>query len=57
MEIMISDKVLDTVCNALTASKQSLKKQLLKADAETKREVLKHQLTDVDEALRIFTRQ
>jgi predicted nucleic acid-binding protein len=57
MEIMISDKVLDTVCNALTASKQSLKKQLLKADTETKREVLKHQLTDVDEALRIFTRQ
>ena len=54
MEIMISDKILDTIYNSLTASKQSLKKQLLKADTETKREVIKSQLAEVDEALDIF---
>ena len=54
MEIMISDKILDTIYNSLTASKQSLKKQLLKADTETKHEVIKSQLADVEEALKVF---
>ena len=57
MEIHVSDKIIDTIYNSLTASKQSLKKQLLKADTETKREVIKSQLSDVDEALGIFTQQ
>lgn len=56
MEIKVTDKVIETICNSLTASKQGLKKQLLKADTETKREVLKHQLAEVEEALSIFTR-
>ena len=54
MEIFVSDKITDTVYNALIASKQSLKKQLLKADTETKREVIKSQLADIEEALSIF---
>ena len=54
MEIHVSDKIIDTIYNSLTASKQSLKKQLLKADTETKREVIKSQLADIDEALKVF---
>lgn len=54
MGIEVSENIIDTVCNSLRASKQDLKRQLLKADTETKREVIKQQLAEVDEALRAF---
>lgn len=54
MGIEVSENIIDTVCNSLRASKQDLKRQLLKADTETKREVIKQQLAEVDEALRSF---
>ena len=54
MEIKVSEKTLETIYNSLTASKQSLQKQLLAADTKTKREVIKSQLADVEEALKLF---
>ncbi len=58
MEIQISQDVLDTVCNSLRASKQSLRNQLARLDEgaykKGKREILEHQLADVEEALRVF---
>ena len=54
MGIEVSENIIDTVCNSLRASKQSLKRQLLKADTENKREVIKQQIAEVDEALRVF---
>ena len=54
MELKVTDKIIETVCNSLIASKQSLKTQLLKVDTETKREVIKSQLSDIEEALKIF---
>lgn len=54
MEIKVTDKVIDTVCNSLVASKQSLRTQLRLEINETKKEILKHQLAEVEEALSIF---
>ena len=56
MEIKVSENVIETVINSLRASKQSLKKQLLTADTETKREIIKSQLAEVEEALNVFDR-
>ena len=51
----ISQEVIDTVCNSLRASKYSLQKQLCNVErASNKEEILKHQLADVEEALKIF---
>lgn len=55
MEIQISQEVIDTVCNSLRASKQSLIRQLAKANADQRRtDIISSQLNDVAEALRIF---
>ena len=55
MEIQIDQSVIDTVCNSLRASKQSLRNQKANATAgSTKEEIIKHQLADVERALEIF---
>lgn len=55
MEIQIDQKVIDTACNSLRASKQSLIQQLAKANADQRRtDIISSQLNDVTEALRIF---
>lgn len=56
MDIMINHEVIDTVCNSLRASKQSLGAQLAKATEENKKEILESQLAEVEEALNIFTK-
>lgn len=58
MEVVVSNKVINTVCNSLRASKQSLRNQLIGlADGrykKGKKEILENQLADVEEALRVF---
>ena len=55
MEIEITQDVIDTVCNSLRASKQSLTRQLAKANEEGKStSIIAHQLNDVERALEIF---
>ena len=55
MEVQIDQKVIDTVCNSLRASKQSLITQLAKANADQRRtDIISSQLNDVVEALEIF---
>lgn len=57
MEIQIDQKVIDTVCNSLRASKQSLTMQLAKANANADQrriDIISSQLNDVKEALRVF---
>ena len=55
MEIQINQEVIDTVCNSLRASKQSLITQLAKANADQRRtDIISSQLNDVVEALEIF---
>jgi LPS O-antigen subunit length determinant protein (WzzB/FepE family) len=53
MEIQINQEVIDTVCNSLRASKQSLRNQLRNAEGN-KKEIIEHQLANVEEALRVF---
>lgn len=51
----ISQEVIDTVCNSLRASKYSLQNQLRNVErASNKEEILKYQLADVEEALKVF---
>ena len=55
MNIMVSQEVIDTVCNSLRASRWSLRQQLVKADpGSNEEEIRKHQLADVEEALAVF---
>lgn len=54
MEIKVSENVIETVCNSLRASKQSLRSQLSHTTEETKKAVLEHQLAEVEEALFVF---
>ena len=55
MEIEITQDVIDTVCNSLRASKQSLVRQLAKANEERKStSIIAHQLADVEQALEVF---
>lgn len=53
MEIQINQEVIDTVCNSLRASKQSLRNQLRSAEGN-KKDIIEHQLADVEEALQTF---
>ena len=54
MEIQIDQEVIDTVCNSLRASKQSLITQLAKANTDQRRtDIISSQLNDVVEALRV----
>ena len=59
MDIKIKQEVIDTVCNSLRASKQSLRNQLRALLVEhqlgtSKRTVIEHQLADVEGALAVF---
>lgn len=58
IEVSVSSEVINTVCNSLRASKQSLRNQLIGlADGrykKGKKEILENQLADVEEALRVF---
>lgn len=55
MEIQIDQKVIDTACNSLRASQQSLRNQLRNATDASKKAIIESQLKDVEEALRVFT--
>ena len=56
--VNITQEVIDTVCNSLRASKQSLRNQLSRLDEGAykrgKKEILEHQLANVEEALKVF---
>ncbi len=58
MEIPVSSEVINTVCNSLRASRQSLRNQLVGLSEgrykRGKKEILEHQLAEVEEALRVF---
>lgn len=54
MEIQVSQDVIDTVCNSLRASRQSLRNQVCNAVSENKRVIAEHQLAAVERALAIF---
>ena len=58
MEVTVSSNVINTVCNSLRASKQSLRNQLNGLSngmyKKGKKEILEGQLADVEEALRVF---
>lgn len=54
MNIQVSQEVIDTVCNSLRASKQSLRNQLRNAAESNKKEIIEHQLAGVEEALEVF---
>ena len=55
MNIQVSQEVIDTVCNSLRASKHSLQTQLrMAADGSNRKEIIKYQLADVEEALAVF---
>ena len=55
MEIQIDQEVIDTVCNSLRASKQSLINQLAKANADRRKtDIIASQLNDVERALQVF---
>ena len=54
MEIEITQEVIDTVCNSLRASKQSLIRQLCQAPTKNKKDIATCQLADVNKALEIF---
>ena len=54
MNIQVSQEVIDTVCNSLRASKQSLRNQLRNATDDNKKNIIEYQLADVEEALRVF---
>ena len=52
--VKIKQEVIDTVCNSLRASKQSLRNQLRNATDDNKKTIIEHQLSDVEEALAVF---
>lgn len=59
MEIQVTQEVIDTVCNSLRSSRQSLRTQLRILLVEhpldsPKRTVIEHQIKEVEEALAIF---
>lgn len=54
MEIKVSESIIETVCNSLRASKQSLWKRLQRHTNPNEKEILEHQLKEVQEALAVF---
>jgi hypothetical protein len=59
MEINLSSEVINTICNSLRASKHSLQHQLSvslpnKKVNPNKKEIIEHQLAEVEEALAVF---
>ena len=55
MEINLSNEVIEAVYNSLRSSKHDLKRQLENnANNTNKREIIKHQINDVENALQVF---
>jgi hypothetical protein len=54
MEIKVSENVIETVCNSLRASKRSLWQRLRRHTNPNEKEILEHQIKEVNEALAIF---
>lgn len=59
MEINLSEEVINTVCNSLRSSKQGLKSQLEygipnKKVNPNRKEIIEHQLEEVEDALAVF---
>ena len=54
MEIEITQDVIDTVCNSLRASRQSLSNQLANAPDKRREAIISCQLQEVKRALEIF---
>ena len=55
MAINLSLETVETACNALRYAQRNLRKQLNKENiSENKREILDHQLEDVENALSVF---
>jgi hypothetical protein len=54
MEIQIDQEVIDTVCNSLRASKQSLSNQLANAPDKRREAIITCQLQEVKRALEVF---
>lgn len=55
MEINLSTETIETVYNSLRSSKQSLQRQLENPKASSnKKEIIKHQITEVEDALAVF---
>lgn len=54
MEIQINQDVVDTVCNSLRASRQSLRNQLANTTDVRKEAIITCQLQEVKKALEVF---
>ena len=54
MEVQITQEVVNTVINSLIATRHSLKQQLRLALDKRREDILKHQLAEVEEALKVF---
>lgn len=54
MEIEITQEVIDTVCNSLRASRQSLRNQMRNAPDKRKETIALCQLREVEKALEVF---
>lgn len=54
MEIEITQEVVDTVCNSLRASRQSLRNQMHNAPDKRKETIALCQLREVEKALEVF---
>jgi hypothetical protein len=54
MDIQITQDVIDTVCNSLRASKQSLRNQMMNAPDKRKEIIALCQLKEVEKALEVF---
>ena len=54
MDIQITQDVIDTVCNSLRASKQSLQNQMRNAPDKRKETIALVQLKEVEKALEVF---
>lgn len=54
MEINVSNDVINTVCNSLRDSRRSLKLQLEGKIKKGKKEIIEHQIAEVEKALRVF---
>ena len=54
MEIEVSQEIIDTVCNSLRCSKQSLIRQAVQAKDKNRHAIIIQQLAEVKEALSVF---
>ncbi len=55
MEIKVTEQVIETICNSLRASRFNLRSQLSRTKDTNKKEILMHQLDEIEEALNIIT--